>query len=141
MKQILIIGLIVLLPFGVFAQDHVVDQATVAWDAVNTLLGGTPLPEGDTVLYELFLVPQTETGPQALMGNLFPVGQTSELQYTLTFSREGRFIVGVRAVRIRDKARISVSEITWSNNPERVQDGIFFIVYYQRINAPSGLRQ
>lgn len=103
------------------------NQVTIAWGAVTTLSAGEPIPEGDIINYEVFVV--SETGNKE--ADRVSQGKTPDLQFTITFTEEGRFFVGVRALRLRDAALIGVSTFAWSDNPVFVKDGLTFgIVFF-----------
>ena len=112
------------------------NQSTIAWNAVSTNESGGGIPSGDTIKYRIY----QKTYPN---GAEETVGDTESLQFTLTFSKEGRYVVGVQTVRIpQGQTEELVSAITWSDSTDTaaVPDP-FGIVYYERPSAPSGLSQ
>lgn len=110
-----------------------VNQSTIAWDP-STLEGGGAVPDGDQLLYRVYTRPLGST-EQTM------VGETADTKFTVTFSTEGRFVVGVQAVRIpQGETTEYVSRITWSDAEDitYVPDP-FGIVYYLNPSDPKGL--
>ena len=142
--------LMVLLLVGIFFSANNVlaqtlyppDQATIAWNAVTTLNNGSVIPTGDTVQYEIYLSNDGLTGTS--------VGTTSLLQYTLTFTGEGIFFVGVGARRIPagtvpancNDQTCPISGITWSNSTDVVAVPVpFGFINYLAPKSITGLRK
>lgn len=94
----------------------VANEKTVAWDAVTTLSNDDPIPAGDTIEYELFLVSNKSTDREA---DKILKGTTAALEFTYTFDTEGRWIAGIRTARIPEglPEERTVSEILWSDDP------------------------
>ena len=114
---------LLLLTGPVNAQEHEVEwkqanQATVGWTAPEGLQSGAPLPAGDRFAYRVYAKVQGEEEvAEQTTGPLY------EQELTLTFTGEGRFLVGVRALRMRDDVELSRSPIVWSDNSEIVAEG------------------
>jgi len=108
------------------------NQVTVAWTPVATLMDGSGIPAGDLVSYEVFTSP--EAGDK--LSDKVKIGETPDTAFVITFETEGRFFLGVAAVRIRNDIKISYSSISWSDNPVAVKDGKTFGIIYFR--APAG---
>ena len=109
---------------------EIANEKTVSWDAVTTMVDGSPVPDGDTILYRLFLVSDNSTDRIA---DKTTAGETDLLTYTLVLENEGRWIVGIRAIRTpqaspEDK---QFSEIVWSDdeNTENVPNP-FGLIYF-----------
>lgn len=105
------------------------NQVTLAWNPATSMGGGAAIPEGDVVSYEVFTVP--EIGDKAL--DRTPEGETLSTEMVISFIEEGRFYLGVRAVRSKNGQRLSQSEIIWTDDPSVMKDGkaqgvIFFRV-------------
>lgn len=92
-----------------------VDSAAVAWDPVTTMVltdsTTAPLPAGETVSYRLWLKDQAGTVEQ------YGADQTATTA-TLTFTEEGRWVVGIQAVRFPGTVDEEVSDITWSDSTD-----------------------
>ena len=138
-----VLGIILLCATSAFGQTmYTPDQATIAWDAVTTLSNGSAIPVGDTVQYEIYLSNDGLTGTS--------VGTTSALQYTLTFTGEGIFFVGIGARRIPsgivpancNDQTCPISSITWSNSTNTAAVPVpFGFVNYLPPKSVTGLRK
>jgi hypothetical protein len=116
--------------------SHAVDwltanQVTLAWNPVTSMEGGAAIPEGDVISYEVFSVP--EIGDKAL--DLKLEGETLSTEMTISFIEEGRFYLGVRAVRQKYDKRVSQSQVIWTDDPGAMKDGKAQGVIFSR--APS----
>jgi hypothetical protein len=126
MKRLLI-GFIVtlLVASAAWAQVwHTTNQATVKWDPVTELSDGTPLPAGDVIKYDIYMV-NAVTDP----GKANPVKVAENIeatQHTLTLGVEGRFLLGITAKRVVDNEVVAESEVGWTDDPEIVADGIIW---------------
>ena len=95
---------------------HEANQATVAWDATTALANGDPIPADNTIEYAVYLSNATtdpdKTAPALLVDNL------TTLIYTITLGSEGKFFVGVQAIRrLADGTEVSNrSLISWSDD-------------------------
>ena len=109
-----------------YAQEIVyTNQVTVAWDAV------TPIEPTDIITYQVW----TDSDVGIVM-----VGETDLLQYTITFTVEGEYIIGVGTKRKVVAGDIVYSEINWSN-VNGVNTPIPFVVrYIKPIQSPGNLR-
>ena len=112
------------------------NQITIAWDAVTTLNNGNPIPVGFSVLYRIYT---------RIFGTISEVEVTSlaATQVIITFSDEGRYLVGAKAVRLEDATGLAVSEseISWSDNPAVVSSaGTFGVIYYLPLANPKNVR-
>lgn len=108
------------------------NQVTLAWSPVTTLGDGSAIPPGDLVSYGVFIVP--ENGNK--LTDKVLMGETVDARFVITFETEGRFFVGVAALRIRNDVKISYSSVAWSDDPVVVVDGKTFGIIYFR--APAG---
>ena len=142
-KKKLIIGLAILalLVGGIaFAQTwHTTNQATVEWDAVTTVGGGTPLPAGDTIEYVVYLA-NAITDPNKT--NPSEVGRLTGTSQLITLNVEGQYFVGVKAIRkIPDGTEVGESEVAWSDDPQYCQNGeTFGLRYFLPPAAPKNMR-
>ena len=129
-KWWLVLTVVMLLGFSVLmAQEiHWANQITVAWDAPEFLIDGTPIPTGDTIVYNMYLrINGSSSVPD-------PVGTTSELEYTYTLD-EGVYEAGVSAVRyIGGAGEPFESDIIWSKDA----DPPFLLGYGLPPRAPEG---
>ncbi|MHC4537465.1 MAG: hypothetical protein ACYS6K_26290, partial [Planctomycetota bacterium] len=125
MKKLLIACLILLFAFGAHALEwRSTNQATISWDPVTTLVNGDPIPATDLIRYRIYL---KESGTTA---ELF-VDEIGFSTYTITLSTEGKYIVGIQAVRY-DSAGVEVgeSEINWSDVNGEATPNPFGLVFF-----------
>lgn len=139
MKKLLLIVVVVVMAMlcanAAMAVDWIgTNQATVAWNEVTQNESGGAFPAGDTITYRVY-TKSLPNGPDT------PVGDTAQLQYTLTFSQEGRYVVGVQTVRVPEgQTEELVSTIVWSDSTDTAAvPNPFGIVYYERPSSISGL--
>jgi len=114
---------------------HTANQSTIAWDAVNTLSSGEPIPAGDVIQYKIYLVTPTEN-----RDNPTEIGVTEGLEFTITITTEGEFYPGVRAVRLSNGVPVGESEISWSDNPEATNENPFGIRYFLPPASITGMK-
>ena len=127
MKTFLVIlGTLFFLTGAAWGQTwHTANQATVAWDAVTTLTNDDPVPEGDIVKYKVWLK-NAVTG-----GEPVDLAEVAELEYTITLNTEGRYFVGVSALRYSSEdILLNESIICWSDVIECTAEGPFGIQYF-----------
>jgi hypothetical protein len=111
------------------------NQINVAWDAVTQLADGRPIPAGTTVSYKVYTRPDGMSTP-----NTF-ILETAVLEAPVTFSIEGKHLVGVSAVRNDSGVPVGETAISWSDNPAVVSTaGTWGVVYYVSLMIPRGLR-
>jgi hypothetical protein len=106
------------------------NQGTVAWDVV------APIVATDTIKYQVY----TRIGTT---GNGAPVGgEIVATQLAITFSVEGRYFVGIKAIRYPIGETVGIpSIVSWSNDPlVCAAAGPFGFLYYVAPNNPIGLR-
>lgn len=140
MRKLITVSIIVLLFAAVATavEWRVTNQATVSWDPVMTLENGDPLPATDSIKYKVYLS-NAATDP----GKTNPVllGETDQTQYTLTLNTEGKFIVGVTAVRYNESAEeVGESEINWSDVNGAATPNPFGLLFYHPPASPVNLR-
>ena len=114
----------------------VANQSTIGWDATTLLDDGTPIPAGDTVTYRVYIKKDGETGDGT------QAYETAQLQQTITFGQEGRWLVGIQAVRAPENNpdNIQVSQIVWSNTEDVALVPVAFgFIYYMSPRAVSGV--
>ena len=141
MKKIIFLT-VLLFAFSIpcFAQEvswNMADQATISWDAVTKNESGADIPEGSEITYEVYLIKEGES-----RDGLAPEDTVSVLQYTFTFTEEGRYLAGLRTIRtiVENGTIIKSTTISWSDNPLVVQSGPFGFVYYEAPASTTGLR-
>lgn len=127
-------ALLVLLPSIVWGQMWIpANQKTIGWDAVTTLQDGSAIPSGNSISYKVYRRPE--------LGTETEVATTTNTNYTITFSVEGKYFIGVKSLRLDSSgAQLSESLVSWSNDPAVVAAGTFGIIYYLGPFAPRGLR-
>lgn len=107
------------------------NQAEVQWNQVTTLADGRQVPADNVIQYAVYIATDK--------GNPTEVVDFLELtSFLISFSQEGRFYVGVQAIRLMDGAEVSRSEISWSDNQE-VSPDPFGIWYFVSPARPDGL--
>ena len=136
MKRAFIILAILFFASAASAQVwHPANQVTLAWDAVTTLQDGTNIPAGSTIKYQVYkrLLPAT-TGEMA-------GAEVTALQQAVSFSVEGGYYLGVKALRYVDSALVSQSEIAWSDVAANCANGeAFGVTYWMQPSMVKGLR-
>jgi hypothetical protein len=109
-KYLLMFSFIVLLVLSVrvvFAQEfYTTNQATVAWDQD---FGGVATSE---VLWNIYLA-NAITDPEK--ANPVKVATALNQQYVITLNTEGKYFVGVSAIRKIGSEVVGESAITWSD--------------------------
>ena len=113
----------------------VANQSTVGWDAVTKLADDTPIPTGDTVTYRVFIKKDGTAGDGT------QVTETAALEYTITFPTEGRWLVGIQAVRAPEAnpTDLQLSTIIWSDNTDVLLVPVpFGFIYYLTPAEPGG---
>lgn len=111
-----LICLILLLAVSVPAHAvdwSVVNEKTITWTKVTVTSGGDPLPVGDIIKFQVYIVKDGADKATAVKVG----GQIGALEYTITFSDEGRWLVGVQSIRIPIASPTDIQEgvITWSD--------------------------
>lgn len=100
------------------------NQITVEWDPVTVASG--------TVTYKTYTKP-------ALGGAVVLVNdKISETVTTMTFKTEGRYFLGVSAVRTIDGVDFETPTISWSDVPTDVLNGQTFGIQYYDLPAAVG---
>lgn len=124
----IIITAITLMSPASHAGWHQADQATVAWDHLD--------PD-TSISFKVYL-------KDAKTGTVSVLGTTLEKQYTVTLADEGFYRIGVSAVKTVDdpdgNPLTMESDISWSDDTERVEGEIFGVFYIQ-ISSPYNLRR
>jgi hypothetical protein len=138
-RLVTIIGILALLCSQAIAIDWTTaNQSTVGWDAVTMNVEGVPIPVGDTIQYDLYLVKESSVDRET---DKIKKGTTDELQYIFTFNQEGRWLAGIQAVRTpaaspEDK---KYSTLIWSDNADAsLVPKPFGFVYFASPADPGG---
>lgn len=138
MKRWIIVLLLLLTPAIAFAVDnwHTANQITVAWDAVTQLSDGSPVPPTSTINYKIYIRPDGAASP------ITEIASGTATQATITLVAEGKYVAGIKAVRIESGETISESAISWSDDPIVVSAaGTFGVIYFRAPKVPGGLRK
>jgi len=142
MKTTVLAGIfMLLLGQDLSAQDswYPANQVTVAWDAVTTLTDDTPIPAGDAVTYSVYMRPFPDGAPVRVVTNI------PDLQSVVTFTAEGRYLLGVSASRQPEgETELFESTICWSfgmAEPCTSTDGTFAIKFFLNPRNPDNLRK
>ncbi len=125
MKKIIFL-LIFMTALSGYAQDiEYTNQVTVAWDVV------APIEPTDIITYQVW----TDS-----VAGIVMVGKTDLVQYTITFTVEGEYIIGVGTKREVVSGDIVYSEINWSNVNGVSTPDPFVVRYIKPIQSPENLR-
>jgi hypothetical protein len=112
MKRIMILLLILVVGVVAFAQTAIVtSNPTVGWQAVTKLSDGTVVPTGDIISYDVVISPYVSG--QAPVPTF--LANVSSLNYHVTFSGEGQYVVGVRTKRVVSDGTVMYSDYVWSS--------------------------
>ena len=138
MKKVALVTLAILMWSGVaLGQEwHTANQVTLGWDAVTQLVDGTAIPEGEIVKYKVW-IKNAITG-----GDPVELVETTDLEFTLTIGSEGKYFLGVQALRYQSDGETLIGEsiICWSDVPECCGGNIAFGVQFFNLPAsPGGL--
>jgi len=109
---------------------HTANQSTVGWSEVTTLVNGDPIPAGNTITYQTYLVNAvTDPGKQ----NPADTGIVTTNEKIYTLGTEGKYYVGAQSLRNVDGEVLESSDIAWSDIAEFCLDGITFGLRYYLI--------
>jgi hypothetical protein len=124
--SILLLSAVFMTPPVAALDWHTADQATVAWDAVTVNTDGGHLGAQDNVEYSVYLTDSTNP----LKDSSTAVWRGSETQTLVTLSQEGSFYAGVRAHRIRDGTEVSISSVSWADDPVVTNDSPWGLLFF-----------
>lgn len=133
MKKVLIIALS-LFVFSAFVNAeswHTANAVNIAWGAVDKIA------ETDIVKYQVY-VKSINDGEITMYGD-----ETSEIDVYVKFEKEGKYYIGVQAIRypINEIIGIKSETISWSDNPEVCgETGTFGITFYKSPSNVLGIR-
>ena len=128
-KIVLIIILIMGLSIGYSQSIEYTNQVTVEWDEVS------PIEITDIISYQVWI--------DSVMTDIVMIGETDLLQYTITFTQEGEYIIGVNTKRVvASTGDIVYSDMNWSNEDIPVGATLipFVVRYIKPIQSPENLR-
>ncbi len=126
-KIVLIIILIMGISIGYSQSIEYTNQVTVEWDEV------LPIEITDIISYQVWI--------DSSMTGIVMIGETDLLQYTITFTQEGEYIIGVSTKRIvAITGDIVYSEMNWSNVNGVNTPFPFVVRYIKPIQSPGNLR-
>ena len=113
------------------------NQATLLWGAVVTLDEDIPLPAGETMYYHAYLKKgSADSVPIKVSSDPFEA-----LEYTFTFEEEGKYFMGVSAVRVLEGEEYE-SPVAWSHNEIDCRNNeAFGILYIVTPAKPFDLRR
>lgn len=125
--------------FGQGVVWHKVNEATIAWDEVTTLVDGSAVPQDDIIKYRVFIEEFESPGEKIFLG------EVEALTFLVAIPKEGRWLCGVSAVRYRasdgEIELLGESIINWSNNPELNPAGTWGLVFFFNPNSPENIRK
>ena len=127
MKKIL---LIILICLPLLLGQTIVRQSSVdiVWDTIVPIIGST-------ITYEVLRAPLSDKA------SLEIVGETALITYSVTFSSEGDWVIGVRTIRTIDfNGERLLSDINWSDVDGLATPNPFFVRWYVAPDAPENLR-
>ena len=127
------------LSFQAWAADtwYPANARLVQWNAVTQLSNGDPVPAGDIVEYEVLTVVEGQDKSTAVS-----IAVISETQYTIVFLQEGRYRIGITALRTpQGETESLASEISWSDDIDVCFNSeTFGIKFYMLLQKVSGMR-
>ena len=140
LKTLVITAILILFltPYAGSLEWQTANQITIGWDAVTTLPDGDPLPVGNTIKYNVYLV-NSVTDPDKTNPVLLNSEPISELRYTMTLNTEGKFFVGVTAVRYDGAELVGESTTNYSDINGVMTPNPFGVRYYVIPNPPANL--
>ena len=107
---------------------HATNQVTVAWNDVDKIV------DTDEISYIVY---------SKIVGTDTPilVGETADLRFTIAFTDEGKYYIGVATKRIVADGETLESEINWSDvNGESTPDP-FGVKFYAKPDQPKNLHR
>jgi hypothetical protein len=123
---------IVAMAAGAHAQTwHTANQGTVAWDSV------AKVADTDTIKYQVYT-------RSDLVSAGSPVGsEITDTQFVISFANEGRYYVGVKAIRYPQGETVGIQSATaWSSNAaDCAADGPFGFAYFVPPGTPGGIKR
>lgn len=120
-------------------QWHTANQTTIQWDAVTELSNGSPIPAGNEIRYNVYMANAiTDAGKESAV--LITPEPIIETQYVVTLGVEGKYLVGVSAVRLDNGEIVDESAINWSDTNGEYTPNPFGLRYYIPIPMPKNLR-
>ena len=113
------------------------NQATIGWDASTELVNGNPVPSDNVVKYRVWKKNSDGTGITVVESDIV------NTQYTFTFAEEGKFFLGVSALRYSaSEELLDESSVCWSDLVECVFNGeTFGVRYYIPLSFTPNLRK
>lgn len=132
---LMVLFLFVSVPVLADVNWHLANQTTVGWDAVTTLSDGTTIPP-EQISYKVYIAKLVDKTDMVEVGNAIV-----DVQFTVTLTSEGKWFVGVKAIRTIDGVNIESSRIAWSDNPVDCENGnTFGIMLYMGPANVTGLK-
>ena len=133
MKRVLVL-LLMLVALPCYGQQVIpANQVTVSWNesvSVGTLPG--------TYSYQVFTLP--EGLDRSVEANWIAAGEVAGLTSTVTFSVEGKHIVGIRTKRVLADSSVLYSEMNWSDVNGEETPNPFVVFYGINPDKPLNLR-
>lgn len=140
MKKIAIITIAILFLLVAIAISQIwypLDSKGIQWNAPTMTTGGNPIPADNILKYHVYSRNEV-TGAEVCL-TAEPILET---QYYVTITEEGRYWLGVQALRYLDDGTLVAepSEIAWSDDPAVVVNGqTWGILYYFSLEKVDGL--
>lgn len=122
----------------------VANKAQITWNPVTKLIDGTSVPTGNIIEYNVYITTDVTKSPTNLTKLLpLPTSDTTtgNTTYTITFTKEGSYYIGVSAVRkfTIDGGAVSLEGgIGWSDAPEATPVP-FGVRYYIQPGNTTGI--
>jgi len=138
MKRLLLVLLFCLVALPAWAQPDMIwyspaQYGEFKWTVVTTLADDVPVPEGSSIVYDVFRSPHPIVGDRHDELAQEMIGRTTDAQYRVDFISEGNWVVGVQSVRIDDATGdvMSRSEtISWTDDATVCMSEIIFGWFY-----------
>ena len=99
------------------------NQVTIAWDANPFNVEGGAIP-ADQIKYVVYIYNAITDPNHENAVEMEPIAETQQL---ITLGVEGKYLFGVKAVRIVDGENVGESTIVWSNVPPADFGAQFFL--------------
>ncbi len=126
-----LIFILMIMMFGLstgYAQSvEYTNQVTIAYDEV------LPIELTDIISYQVWI--------DSIMTGIVMAGETDLLEYTITFTQEGEYIIGVNTKRlVAITGDIVYSDMNWSNVNGVNTPSPFVVRYIKPIQSPENVR-
>ena len=142
MKKILLSILILLYSSTCFSLDYITtNKAKISWEAVTTLESGEVLPQGSVIKYMVYTMNQSSINQEIKEVPYSSTFDGSQTSCIITFTEEGKYIIGIKALRIINSSTTCESKIAWSNDEVATNNKTFGVQYFSSPSSVTNLRE